>query len=262
MRTPQVELRVPGGTLAIGGLPRVVGTFSSGWRQGHGSSSGFACDIVEVRLDEIGETPDWLDRCRALEAEGFPVLVTIRLPAEGGKWQGSEPERLKRYERALDNLSAVDVEFRSETAASVSQRARQLGKACIVSYHDFERTPPLAELQNVLSEAQKLASVVKVATMISGAVDDQTLRDLLRGPWKVPVCVMGMGPLGTQTRITFATLGSCLTYGYLDKPVAPGQPSAADLVSHLRGLLPAYNEDCSLRQQARKGLSSSFAPAK
>jgi 3-dehydroquinate dehydratase len=29
-------------------------------------------------------------------------------------------------------------------------------------------------------------------------------------------------------------LGSCLTYGYLDKPTAPGQMSAAELVRRLR----------------------------
>jgi 3-dehydroquinate dehydratase-1 len=262
VRTPQAELRVSGGALALGGLPRVVGTISSDWREAARSSPEVPSDIVEIRLDEIGETPDWLERCRAIEAEGFPVLLTIRLSAEGGKWQGSEQERLNQYERALDNLSSVDVEFRSEIAIAVSRRAKELGKVCIVSYHDFERTPPLTELQNVLSNAQEIASVVKLATMITDDLDVQTLRDLLRGPWKVPVCVMGMGPLGAPTRVAFVTLGSCLTYGYLDKPVAPGQPSAVELVSQLRAILPAYDEDRLLRRRALKGVASGLASAK
>jgi 3-dehydroquinate dehydratase len=39
-----------------------------------------------------------------------------------------------------------------------------------------------------------------------------------------------MGPLGPQTRVEFPKLGSCFTYGYLDEPVAPGQPAARDLM--------------------------------
>jgi 3-dehydroquinate dehydratase len=50
-----------------------------------------------------------------------------------------------------------------------------------------------------------------------------------------------MGALGKQTRTAFPKLGSCLTYGYLDKPAAPGQLAAAALVRRLKKLLPGYN---------------------
>jgi len=53
------------------------------------------------------------------------------------------------------------------------------------------------------------------------------------------LCVIGMGRAWSETRIEFATLGSCLTYGYLDKPAAPGQISAAELVRRLRRALAA-----------------------
>jgi len=46
--------------------------------------------------------------------------------------------------------------------------------------------------------------------------------------------VIGMGEAWKQTRLSFPKLGSCLTYGYLDKPTAPGQESAAELVRQLR----------------------------
>jgi 3-dehydroquinate dehydratase-1 len=261
MTTTRVELRIPGGVLLLGELPRVVGTFSSAFPN-FAATPFEACDIVELRLDEIGQSSGWLERCREAEAKGFPVILTIRSHAEGGKWKGTELERLKLYESAMENLSAVDIEFRSEIAASVSQRARQLGRAAIVSCHDFERTPPLPQLQAMVSEAQEFASVVKVATMIQSAGDIESLRDLIGGRWKVPICVMGMGALGAQTRASFAALGSCMTYGYLDKPVAPGQPSSAELVSQLRALLPRYNEDCLARRQAREGAESKYAPTR
>jgi len=257
MTIAHVDLRIPGGTLVLGKLPRVAGTLSSASSDSAKFSTGFPSDAVEMRLDEIGEAQDWLEQGRGIEARGFPVILTIRSNSEGGKWNGSEAARLKLYETALDNLSCVDVELRSEIATSVSKRASRLGKTCIVSYHDFERTPPVAELQTILSGTQNFASVIKVATMIRGEEDAATLRELLGERWQVPLCVMGMGPLGAQTRVSLAIAGSCLTYGYLDKPAAPGQPSAADLVARLRAQLPEYDEDCLQRRRTRERLESS-----
>ena len=48
------------------------------------------------------------------------------------------------------------------------------------------------------------------------------------------LCVIGMGPDWAHTRVLFPQLGSCLTYGYLDKPTAPGQFSAAELTEKLQ----------------------------
>ena len=49
------------------------------------------------------------------------------------------------------------------------------------------------------------------------------------------VCVIGMGPKWTHTRVLFPKLGSCLAYGYLDHATAPGQMSAAELTRQLAG---------------------------
>jgi 3-dehydroquinate dehydratase len=43
-----------------------------------------------------------------------------------------------------------------------------------------------------------------------------------------------MGPAYAQTRVRYPKLGSCLTYGYLDKATAPGQFSAAELTRRLQ----------------------------
>lgn len=228
--------------IAPGSLPLVVGTLSSARWELLRSVSEVPCDIVEVRLDEIGCGGDWLERCRAVEASGLPVVLTIRLGAEGGKWVGPEEERLALYYRALEHVSAVDVELRSGIVKAVVERAKRMGRFCLVSYHDFERTPPLSGLQAVLNESLEFAAIAKVATMIHGEADLETLRGLLAANRKAPVCVMGMGPLGGQTRVGLAANGSCLAYGYLDKPAAPGQLSAAELVRGIRAVLPAYDQ--------------------
>jgi 3-dehydroquinate dehydratase len=63
--------------------------------------------------------------------------------------------------------------------------------------------------------------------------------------------VLGMGVPARETRTEFALKGSCLTYGYLDSPVAPGQPPSAALVEELSRLLPAYREDVAARRAVR-----------
>jgi 3-dehydroquinate dehydratase I len=212
--------------------PRVVGTVSLPETLAQlARSPAPACDIVEVRLDKIGAaTPGWLDHCRAINAH-TPVLLTIRLAAEGGAWTAPEQERLDLFQRARPVVAALDVELQSQLLPALAP--------AIVSFHDFEKTPPLAELQAVAARAAPWATAVKIVTMVHRRADLETLRQLLVAGGGPPRCVMGMGELAQPTRVEFPVLGSCLTYGYLDRPAAPGQPAAAELVRQLRARLPA-----------------------
>jgi 3-dehydroquinate dehydratase type I len=215
--------------LSLAGGPYVVGTLSS-----LNGDFPLAGDIVEVRLDKTGRPPGWLERCQAIEARGKPVLLTVRLRREGGDWPEDDGDRLKIYEAGLAALAAVDVELSSVICSAVAKQAEKLGKACLVSHHDFEKTPPLAELESVIERAQQHGAAAKVAAMIRSEDDVEILRALLARKWERPLCVIGMGEAWKQTRISFPKLGSCLTYGYLDKPTAPGQVSAVELARQMR----------------------------
>jgi 4a-hydroxytetrahydrobiopterin dehydratase len=219
--------------LAVGPPPRVAGVLSSLARKFPAPGPKPACDVVEVRLDITGRPPGWLNRCRAIQDAGWPVLLTVRPAAEGGRWRGPDEERLRIFEQALQNLAAVDVEWRSPIARSVARTARRLGKICVVSHHDFGKTPPAAELEDIIARAQSFASIVKISTRLSAQHDEKVLRSLLAKKWKVPLCVIGMGSAWAHTRALFPRLGSCLAYGYLDKPTAPGQLSAAELTRQI-----------------------------
>lgn len=232
------------GALQIGPIPRVVGTLCSYDSLNRFTSSAEkVCDIAEVRLDHVGTANDWLSRCKSIEAVGTPVILTLRTASEGGKSLLDNNERKSIYESALPAVSAIDVEFKSGLADSLHNAAKTFGKALVVSFHDFEKTPSLQELSDIISNAAKHAAVVKISTFVTSDSDLTTLRSLLQNDWPVPLCVIGMGPLGTSTRVSFASAGSCLTYGYLDVPAAPGQLPARTLVDELRKLLPAFNTD-------------------
>jgi 3-dehydroquinate dehydratase I len=215
--------------LAVGPVPRVIGTLSS-----LAPKLQLAGDIVEVRLDKMVRPSDWLKRCAALQSGGKPVLLTVRLRAEGGDWETDDEKRLEIYKQGLQELAAVDVELSSVISRAVAREAARLKKASVISFHDFKKTPPLRELCAIIEKAHAIGSIAKVSTMIKRASDVDVLRSLLRRRWDKPLCVIGMGRAWSKTRVEFATLGSCLTYGYIDKPAAPGQISAAELVRRLR----------------------------
>jgi 3-dehydroquinate dehydratase-1 len=230
----KTTLRTQNGELTIGATPRIVGAISSLGRALPPRKNLASCDLVEVRLDLTGRPTHWLDRCKAIQTAGWPVLLTVRLASEGGSWNAADELRLGIFELGLRELAGVDVEWRSEIVRPVAKLAKKLHKVCLISYHDFEKTPPQKELETVISEAQEVASIVKISTRLNSPKDEKVLRSLLTGKWKKPLCVIGMGESWGHTRISFPQLGSCLTYGYLGKPTAPGQFSAAKLFKKLR----------------------------
>lgn len=211
------------GNLWLGREPKVVGTISRPATMAQ--PVPFPCDIVEVRLDLTGTG--------TLRPLGQPTIATIRLANEGGQWNGPDADRLPLFDAALQTVTTVDIEYRSPLMKQVSALACRYGKPLIISYHDFERTPPLAELQQVIRTAANYGTVVKIATRTETEEDVATLRALFAEQCSASVCLLGMGTFGPHTRLDFPRLGSCLTYGYLDAPVAPGQVAAAELMKQL-----------------------------
>jgi 3-dehydroquinate dehydratase-1 len=193
-----------------------------------------ACDIAEIRLDQVGQAEDWVAPGREIEASGTPVILTTRVRSEGGHWPDNDKSRLYVIREGLQHLAAVDVEFKSELMPQVCTEAKALKKAVIVSFHDFDATPSFDELKTIATDAAKHGTIVKISTMVKSSEDIATLQKLLGCELDVPLCVIGMGAFGTKTRLTFPTMGSCLTYGYLDAPSAPGQLSAEMLSEQLR----------------------------
>jgi 3-dehydroquinate dehydratase I len=225
------------GPLQIGEVPCVVGTITSAATlKAFAGQPSRSCDIAEVRLDQVSQTEDWLSLSREIEASGTPILLTTRVRSEGGNWPDDDKSRLYVIREGLQHLAAVDVEFKSSIMEQVCKEAKALKKAVIVSFHDFAKTPSLDELKTIATKAAKHGTIVKISTMVKSNEDIATLEKLLGCALDVPLCVIGMGAFGTKTRVTFPAQGSCLTYGYLDAPSAPGQLSAEMLSEQVRAL--------------------------
>jgi 3-dehydroquinate dehydratase-1 len=232
------------GPLPIGRVPWIVGTVSDPDDLARlASGSDPHCDIVELRLDCLGlRTPGWERAGRRL-AGRVPVIVTLRHEAEGGKWTGPEEGRLQVLEQVLPWAQAVDTEIRQKGLAATVRRARSRETTVIGSFHDFRHTPGEAELRDLLRLAEREgADVAKFAVRIKQAQDVEQLGTVLGWPGRVPRCLLGIGPMGSEARIALAARGSCLTYGYIGRSAAAGQLPVAELREKLAACCPAYRE--------------------
>jgi 3-dehydroquinate dehydratase-1 len=212
-----------------------------------------APDIIEARLDlaaagEPAMLPDlrpFFSPCRQIEESGSPVLATIRLVADGGRWT-VDAERLPWFDEALTVASWVDIEVDSKIAADVINRAHARGRRAIVSHHDFAGTPEIGTLNEIIGRARALgADIVKIATLVETLDDHDRLVGLLREQRSASapdLALVGMGPVGTPLRSYLPCVGSRLTYGYLDQIAAPGQIHAWDLCQRLIIDCPVYAE--------------------
>jgi 3-dehydroquinate dehydratase/shikimate dehydrogenase len=185
-------------------------------------------DLVELRLDLM----DRPDPDAAMAGRTRPVIATCRAAWEGGRFQGSEAERLVILARALE-LGADYVDLEWKAAAALAQWPAGVRDRVVLSHHDFEGVP--ADLADRVRDMRRHGTaVVKVAAAA------RTLRDSL------PVIAIGragrdagqrtvviaMGMPGVATRVLPEHVGSCWTYG--GDGVAPGQVSVDRLRDEFR----------------------------
>jgi len=214
--------------------PRVVATVTRAEDLFYlASGPAVPCDLLEYRLDDLAAVAD--EAAATMAAHPSPALLTVRRPEEGGAGALSDEARIAIYQRHLAGASLVDTEIASlgsSAFAGFSDSVHAAGARLIGSFHDFSGFPGRDLLADKMAEAFSLgADVAKVAVVIGEMRDLFSLVELVeyhhtRGRL---VSAMGMGPLGKVSRLVLAKAGSCLNYGYLRTPNAPGQWSAADL---------------------------------
>jgi len=181
-----------------------------------------AVDYLEIRVDAFAGNETRLHRLeKALpKLKKFPLIVTVRHPAEGGEGKLGVRRRKELFRRFLPYATLVDVELRS---AKALQEIIKAAPGVILSYHNFHRTPSLQRLQQ-LRRAAKGADVFKVATMVHQSPALDRLLAFLKRGGPPALSVMGMGTLGRASRLALAGQGSVLNYGYFGNRVqVPGQ---------------------------------------
>ncbi len=200
--------------------------------------------LAALPADCIEWRADWFDHSQDPEAVGRVLkglraalgekllLVTFRTKAEGGEKTLAPEEYAVFCQTVWESGCAdlLDLELLPAGAAlpGFIQAAHAHGVSVICSSHDFQKTPPKAEMvQRMVRMQQAGADIAKLAVM------PQTPEDLLellsatlemkREHPETPVVTMSMGPLGAASRICGEAVGSAMTFASAGKASAPGQ---------------------------------------
>jgi len=172
--------------------------------------------LVELRLDYIrGE----VNVRRLIANRPCPVIITCRRDRDGGKFAGSEAERLMILRTAIaEGAEYVDLD------EDIASQVPRFGKTKrIISLHDFRKTPD--DLEAIHRRLAALdADVVKIATMANHPHDNLRMIRLVRDS-KVPTVGICMGDIGMPTRILGGKYGAPFTYAtfHHERVLAPGQ---------------------------------------
>ncbi|MFH0860951.1 MAG: type I 3-dehydroquinate dehydratase [Candidatus Altiarchaeota archaeon] len=187
------------------------------------SAKSLKADLVELRLDYLEDTGG-LDRLSKIKT---PKIVTCMPKWEGGKFQGSEEDRVALLKRTLNFADYVTVELKTESALrdSLIKEAKKSKVKVIIAFHDFKRTPGETEIRATLEEEVKAgADIAKVAYMPANYGDVlRVMQVLVDKPVKIPIIALSMGELGSISRIMGPVMGAYLTFASASK----GRESAA-----------------------------------
>ena len=180
-------------------------------------------DVVEIRLDQLIQENELKTKISSITK---PLLLTCRHPKEGGDNNISEPlKRVSIIEPLLSHASAVDIEISTANEMkNLITEAKSKNIQVVLSYHNFETTPNLAELKTIATEAKdKGADIIKIATTTNTIQELITLLTFSENGSIENLSFMGMGKFGMSSRLVAAQSGSVLNYSAIAETSIEGQ---------------------------------------
>ena len=189
-------------------------------------------DLIELRMDYLAN-PDWE---RLFSSGAKPFIVTNRRREEGGRYAGSEKERLAVLREAISRGAAyVDVEMKSNPQLLSDLRQNTQETRLVLSSHNFRCTPSTVALLALFRKMMRYGpEVIKIATWARTLEDNIKILALLSYALrrKQKIVALCMGEQGKMSRIFSPLWGALWTYASLDgnRSSAPGQVTARDLL--------------------------------
>jgi len=174
-------------------------------------------DLIEIRLDSlknhdrIAEIP----RCSKT-----PLIATNKSMEHHGKFCGSEDERQKiLVDAARNGFEYVDVDLSTPNIGKLVGNLHKVGAKTIVSFHDFDWTPRLSQLNKVLEvEIAWGAKVCKIVTTARNVEDNLTILDFVsKASKKAKLVCFAMGELGKPSRLLSPVFGAFFTFASIDE---------------------------------------------
>ena len=188
--------------------------------------------FLEFRLDFLDQPRSGADAVRGF-LERFPdciILATCRRHQNHGRFNGSIEEQLAILDLAVRNgAQAIDVEIETAEAAQERLHALRGRTHVIVSYHNFEATPPMDTIVSRMMQVS--ADSYKIVTTARKPSDNLRVLAAARALPRQHLIVLAMGELGFPTRVLSPIFGGVYTYAapMQVQGTAAGQVSARSL---------------------------------
>src|SRR5579883_307024 len=185
--------------------------------------------FLEFRLDYLNDPRKGAEHIREF-LEQFPdciVIATCRRHQNRGKFNGSIEEQLSVLDVAVRHgAHAVDVEIESAEVAPDKLTQFRGRTQVILSYHNFEATPPMDTIVNRMLKVP--ADAYKVVTTARKPSDNVRVLAAAKALPKHRMVVLAMGELGFPTRVLSPVFGGIYTYAapLFSEGTAAGQVSA------------------------------------
>ncbi len=185
----------------------------------------------ELRLDYLQDFSQFESQLHLMLMRlHFPqTIATCRMASAGGMFQGSLADQAAILAAAVRaGCQWVDVEIESVQKAGGAPLKELRPAKIIISYHDFQRTPPLASIYRRM--VRMPAQVVKIATQGRYLRDNLQIRRLLKthGRRNPRLAALAMGASGIPSRLLSLRWGSAFTFAapHNHSPAAAGQIAA------------------------------------
>jgi len=200
-------------------------------------------DMVEVRVDYLLNKKISLDSVKKILIDikkqvKLPLILTVRLNKDGGKYPVDDKNRAAIIRSLAGYADYVDIEINSKYL-DLLYKWITTGKHkinLILSYHNFNQLPELSKLKQLYLKSIKYKPyTVKFAVTVNKFKSLSkliTFRNWIKSnKSNVPATIIPMSEkwFGSIGRVLFPLLGSELSYGCIDKQVAPGQLNIRDL---------------------------------
>lgn len=187
-------------------------------------------DLLELRLDYM-DSPGNLQRVR--DVTDLPLIATNRSRDQGGLSSSPEADRLAILLKACDvGFNYVDLELTTDSINDVAEEVKAHGARLIISYHDFNGTPPFKDLNKIMHEELSLgADVCKIVGTSKSLHDSLTYLNFLDANTDGKLVCFGMGEHGVISRVLSPLFGGMFTFASVRAGLesAPGQLTIADL---------------------------------
>jgi 3-dehydroquinate dehydratase I len=177
-------------------------------------------DMAEIRID-LAEFSN--EEIKTVFSVRKKLIATCR----PGKIK--DAERVEMLKIAIESgASYVDIEYEAtaEYKNDLIDFAHKYQCDVIISYHNYDKTPELEELEHIVHECYAMgADLAKIATHVNVNRDNSKILSLYKAPGRL--VAIGMGDLGRISRIIAPFLGAEFTYASLNdsSATAPGQIS-------------------------------------